>query len=110
MQNNVSNDPSTTNSAISQATPPTTEAPTQEKRKRASANKYRQFEEAKLFAQNLNLKSRKEWREYVKGKRTDITAKPDYIPAHPDGIYKTKGWQGWRNWLGTEKPLKDSLN
>lgn len=109
MQNNMNNASSSAN-VVHQAVASSPEMPTQEKRKRASANKYKQFEEAKQFAQGLNLKSRKEWREYVKGKRDDVTAKPDYIPAHPDGIYKTKGWQGWRNWLGTEKPLKDSLN
>lgn len=81
-----------------------------EKRRRASAKKYKSFEDAKKFAHELNLRSRKEWREYVKGKRTDMAAKPDDIPAHPDGIYKTKGWQGWRHWLGTEKPTKESLN
>jgi len=86
------------------------EAAHQEKRKRASAKKYKAFDDAKKFAQGLSLKSRKEWREYVKGKRSEMTSKPDDIPAHPDGIYKTKGWQGWRHWLGTEKPGKDSLN
>ena len=27
--------------------------------------------------------------------------KPEEVPAHPDGIYKVKGWQGWKIWLGT---------
>lgn len=76
----------------------------QPKRKRNSANKYKSYDEAQKFAMSLNLKSRKEWREYVKGIRQDVSSKPDDIPAHPDGIYKTKGWQGWRQWLGTEKP------
>lgn len=74
------------------------------KRKRNSANKYKTYEEARQFAVSLNLKSRKEWREYVKGLRPEVAIKPEDIPAHPDGIYKTKGWQGWRQWLGTEKP------
>ena len=75
------------------------------KRRRSSADKYRSFAEAKEFAKSLQLKSRKEWREYVKGLKPEIQPqKPDDIPAHPDGIYKTKGWLGWRNWLGTDKP------
>src|SRR5688500_4509699 len=90
--------------------PPKEGGTSPEKRKSAAAKKYMTFEDAKRFAQDLHLKSRKEWREYVKGKRSDMNAKPDDIPAHPDGIYKTKGWQGWRHWLGTEKPAKDNLN
>ena len=74
------------------------------KRKRNSANKYKGYEDAQRFAKELQLKSRKEWREYVKGLRPEMTNKPEDVPAHPDGIYKTKGWQGWRQWLGTEKP------
>ena len=75
------------------------------KRRLSSADKYRSFAEAKEFAKSLQLKSRKEWREYVKGLKPEIQPqKPDDIPAHPDGIYKTKGWLGWRNWLGTDKP------
>ncbi|MFK7824558.1 MAG: hypothetical protein AB8G05_10395 [Oligoflexales bacterium] len=75
------------------------------KRRRSSADKYRSFAEAKEFAKSLNLKSRKEWREYVKGLKPETQPqKPEDVPAHPDGIYKTKGWLGWRNWLGTDKP------
>ena len=63
--------------------------------------KYVCFEDAHKFAKSLGLSTRKEWRQYVKGTMTDKPAKPSYIPAHPDGIYKTKGWQGWKFWLGT---------
>lgn len=63
--------------------------------------KYASFSEAHSFAKSLNLKTRKEWRSYVKGGLTEKAAKPDFIPAHPDGIYKVKGWQGWKYWLGT---------
>jgi hypothetical protein len=70
---------------------------------RVRAKKYRSFEDARAFAVTLNLHSRKQWRDYVKGEFPATTAKPADVPAHPDGIYKTKGWQGWRHWLGTEK-------
>ena len=34
--------------------------------------------------------------------------RPIQVPAHPDGIYKVKGWQGWKHWLGTaDKGLYD---
>ena len=63
--------------------------------------KYVCFEEAHNFAKTLDLKTRKEWRAWVKGSLADRPQKPSSIPAHPDGIYKTKGWQGWKFWLGT---------
>ncbi|NRA44101.1 MAG: hypothetical protein HRU09_03985 [Oligoflexales bacterium] len=62
---------------------------------------YLPFVEARKFAVSLNLKTRKEWRSYVKGEIPHMTPKPANIPAHPDGIYKVKGWQGWKYWLGT---------
>lgn len=43
---------------------------------------YLPFEEARAFVRSLNLKSNKEWREYVKSGK-----KPDNIPATPEKIY-----------------------
>ena len=63
--------------------------------------KYVSFAEAHKFARSLELRTRKEWRLYVKGGMPEKPGKPDYIPSHPDGIYKIKGWQGWKYWLGT---------
>lgn len=62
--------------------------------------KYLCFAEAHDFAKSLNFKTRKEWRSYVKSNANKPT-KPDNVPAHPDGIYRMKGWQGWKFWLGT---------
>lgn len=62
---------------------------------------YLPFVEARKFAMTLNLKTRKEWRNYVKGDMAHMPPKPANVPAHPDGIYKVKGWQGWKYWLGT---------
>ena len=63
--------------------------------------KYTCFAEAQKFAKSLSLKTRKEWRNYISGQMPDKPKKPDDVPAHPDGIYKVKGWQGWKIWLGT---------
>jgi hypothetical protein len=62
---------------------------------------YLSFVEARQFAVTLQLKTRKEWRQFIKGDLTQLPSKPANIPAHPDGIYKVKGWQGWKYWLGT---------
>ncbi|MBI2601625.1 MAG: hypothetical protein HYW48_01100 [Deltaproteobacteria bacterium] len=63
--------------------------------------KYLCFADAHKFAKSLNFKTRKEWRVYVKQGMAGRQAKPDNVPAHPDGIYRLKGWQGWKFWLGT---------
>ncbi len=59
------------------------------------------FAEAREFAKNLNIKTRREWRLYVNNNLEGYPEKPDNIPSHPDGIYKVKGWQGWKYWLGS---------
>ena len=64
-------------------------------------SKYASFFEAHDFAQSLKLKSRKEWRAWAKGEMPHKPERPNHVPAHPDGIYKVKGWQGWKHWLGT---------
>ena len=74
-------------------------------------NKYSCFVDAHDFAKSLNLRSRKEWRAWAKGEMPDRPGRPMHVPAHPDGIYKIKGWQGWKHWLGTaEKGLYDKKN
>jgi hypothetical protein len=93
------------NSTLSAAVPPASGVQEEKpKKRRRSSSNYLSYEEAQLYAQTLGVQSRKEWREYVKGLRVEFAAKPETIPSHPDGIYKTKGWQGWRQWLGTDKP------
>ncbi len=57
---------------------------------------YRNFEDARLFARSLDLKSGKEWREWAK-----TAARPKDIPANPEGVFKDHGWCGWGDWLGT---------
>ena len=62
---------------------------------------YLPFVEAREFAVSLKLSTRKEWRSYVKAEISHLPPKPTNVPSHPDGIYKVKGWQGWKYWLGT---------
>jgi len=51
---------------------------------------WRTFEEAREFAQLLNLKKKKEWDKYCKSGK-----KPEDIPFAPDITYKSKGWISW---------------
>lgn len=57
---------------------------------------YRDYYEAKKFVNSLNIKSQREWREYLKTK-----TKPADIPANPNSTYENKGWKGYGDWLGT---------
>jgi len=56
---------------------------------------YRSFDDAKQFAQSLQLKNSDEWRVICKSGK-----KPDDIPASPNKVYK-KEWKGFGDWLGT---------
>lgn len=64
---------------------------------------YRPFEVAREFARSLNLNSQAEWQAYTKGLISDKVVLPDDIPVDPRNVYKNKGWQGMRDWLGTNE-------
>jgi len=59
---------------------------------------YLPFEDAKQYVRSLGLKSQKEWQSWSKSGE-----KPDSIPADPGNTYKAKGWEGFGDWLGTER-------
>ena len=63
------------------------------------------FEEALVFARNLKLGSRDDWRAWSKS-----GSRPANIPPHPDSSYKTEGWQGWPHWLGETFANKSRSN
>ncbi len=56
------------------------------------------FEEARSFSRSLKLKSNKEWRSFLKSGNC-----PKDIPSNPNVVYRDAGWQGWGDWLGTNK-------
>lgn len=58
--------------------------------------KYRTFEEARIFARSLYLKSKEDWFRYIK---TDKL--PSDVPIGPRNIYIDDGWVGWGDFLGT---------
>jgi superfamily II DNA or RNA helicase len=57
---------------------------------------YKSFNDAKIFAHTLGLKSRTEWRSFCKSGK-----KPSLIPANPDQVYKSDGWISFGDFLGT---------
>ena len=60
---------------------------------------WRPFEEGRVYAQKLKLKSNKEWILYSQNKLKGFKKKPIDIPAQPHIAYKTK-WKSWPDWLG----------
>ena len=57
---------------------------------------YRKFPQARLFVQNLGMKSYVEWSIWSK-----TNARPQDIPAGPSKVYENLGWISWGDWLGT---------
>jgi hypothetical protein len=62
-----------------------------------------EFEKAREFVRNLNLKSTADWKVYCSWDPNEIGLKPDYIPASPHVYYKDSGWIGYGDWIGTNK-------
>ena len=60
------------------------------------------FEEARQFAQSLNLSGQVEWKKYCKNELDNYNKKPANIPASPDVVYK-ENWKGYGDWLGNIK-------
>lgn len=61
------------------------------------ANRYVQyldFDAARQFARSRNIRSIKEWKDYVREN------KPKGIPIDPAKTYASKGWVNWADWLG----------
>ena len=57
---------------------------------------FRSFKEARKFARNLKLNTKKAWKKWSKSSK-----RPDDIPSRPDCIYKDLGWVGFGDFLGT---------
>jgi len=63
------------------------------------------FDQARAFARSLKFTGQRQWKRYCKDQPPDLPPKPEDIPASPWYAYENRGWAGWRDWLGTTKPL-----
>ena len=52
------------------------------------------FKKAVQYVRTLGLKTNPDWRAW-----TSSGARPSYIPAAPDQMYRGKGWKSWMHWL-----------
>ena len=103
-ENTPVTEPAVVESALDARATISSDAPKPRRRRR----NFKSFQDAIEFSRSLNLKSRKEWRLWIKGDMPHVPAKPDDVPAHPDGVYKINGWQGWRHWLGTSSTTEET--
>jgi superfamily II DNA or RNA helicase len=58
---------------------------------------WRSFAEARAYARSLGIQSESEWREHYRSGRL-----PQDVPTNPNRTYRSLGWAGMQNWLGTE--------
>jgi superfamily II DNA or RNA helicase len=58
---------------------------------------YWEFEKARQFARDLNLKTRSEWIKFCQ-----TSERPSEIPYSPEKAYIDEGWLSYSDWLGTE--------
>jgi hypothetical protein len=56
---------------------------------------YKSFEEARIFARELKLLTRKSWEDLASKNKL-----PSDIPKVPQHVYKSKGWKGFADFLG----------
>ncbi len=68
---------------------------------------HRSFKSARIFAQQLGLKSSTEWRKYCKGEYRLLPLKPADIPVAVSTIYKNDGWNGFPDFLGSKYICED---
>jgi superfamily II DNA or RNA helicase len=61
----------------------------------------RPFAEARKFARSLRLHSFDEWLRFCRGELPKCGTLPTNIPKHPASAYKSQGWVGVADWLGT---------
>jgi len=59
---------------------------------------WRPFEEARAWVRCLGLGSYQDWK-----KTSGSNIFPADVPKAPDQVYKTKGWESWGDWLGSNK-------
>ena len=60
------------------------------------------YNEAKMFLKELNLKSKTEFYNYIKGMYKSKKEVSVNLPRAPRNYYLEKGWNGWADFLGKE--------
>ena len=64
---------------------------------RSFRKEFRSYEEAKIFAKDINILSAKDWMNLSKNKQL-----PEDLPSKPQNRYKSE-WKGWADFLGKDE-------
>jgi len=70
-----------------------------------SSKRFRAFTKARAFVRSLGLRNQKEWQAYNKS-----GLRPSDIPSNPNATYRSQGWAGYGDWLGTKRGAATSRN
>jgi superfamily II DNA or RNA helicase len=62
------------------------------------SKKWKQYSEAQMFVKSLNLKTAKEWNDYINGLYPELPLLPIDIPKKPEQVYVE--WVNWPIFLG----------
>jgi len=62
---------------------------------------WRKFIKARQWVRKLHLKNQKEWVMYTKNMLSHLPKRPLDIPTVPERVYRSSGWKGLGDWLGT---------
>jgi superfamily II DNA or RNA helicase len=68
-----------------------------------SLRRYSPFTTARDFVRSLGLRSSTEWQPYCQGKLPDLPPLPAGIPSNPQLVYANDGWEGYSDWIGSER-------
>jgi hypothetical protein len=61
------------------------------------------FAKARALVHKLSLQNIGEWHAYSAGKNPYLGRRPEHIPSAPHLVYAKSGWQGYADWLGTNR-------
>jgi superfamily II DNA/RNA helicase len=66
-------------------------------------DQYLPFGEAREFVRSLNLKSRDEWKSYIKNVKEGKENIPQNIPMNPHIVYQNSGWININDWIKSKQ-------
>jgi len=63
---------------------------------------YHDFKTTRKFVHSLKLKDKNDWRRFCSGQMTGKPVRSENIYAYPEIAFKSEGWNGWDDWMGTD--------
>lgn len=67
------------------------------RRRKHQHKRFKSFSTCVAYVQKKHIKSVDGWYEFARSDK-----KPESVPIRPDLVYKGRGWQGWKHFLGSK--------